>query len=357
LVGHWLLKENNTMTSALQYITNIDTSFPKPGQNNSSQGFRSNFNNIKEALDNLNSYMDSLSATTLNINAPLLTATQQLTALNFLTIGSQTSVTLSLQGYSEIIATGKNSDGTNGSGIVPLFLHVIPVGRRSYGTDVTYGSYFVANSSISSVFPGGTFYNLDKTTKFTVTRVSVSDNRIYFTPSTQNLPATVNITNPSLGGGYEAFRATLGEIFPYGSIILWYGSVGIIPDGWQLCNGSNGTPDLRNKFVLGAGNTYAVGDTGGSTDAVLVNHNHTFTGDALPVHQHDSGWGEIGGGPYGNARYPVQGSARTDYDNYSFLTSPVSGGTPAGTISTEGVTAINANMPPYYALCYIMKII
>jgi hypothetical protein len=49
---------------------------------------------------------------------------------------------------------------------------------------------------------------------------------------------------------------------------MWSGSIGSIPTGYVICNGSNGTPDLRDRFVVGAGNTYAVGNTGGFTSAV-----------------------------------------------------------------------------------------
>lgn len=71
------------------------------------------------------------------------------------------------------------------------------------------------------------------------------------------------------------------DAFPIGGIIMWYGSVATIPDKWALCNGGtvNGivTPDLRDRFVLGAGSTYAVNATGGSTDAVVIQHSHTGT--------------------------------------------------------------------------------
>jgi len=345
------------MTAALQYITNIDITFPKPGQNNSSQGFRNNFNNIKLALSNLNSYMDSLAATSLNVAAPSITATQYLHAMNNLVVGDTNKINISLQGYNALVSQGRNSNGSLGSGVIPLFLHVIPVGRYSYGTDVTYGDYFVASTDISRVIVNGTFYNLDKTIKFTVNRIDIDQNRIYFSPASNNLPATVNITNPTLGEGYNVFQQTLGSILPYGIIVLWYGSVGNVPEGWNLCDGTNGTPDLRNRFVVGAGGERTVADVGGRTDAVLPSHNHTFVGDALPVHQHDSGWGEAFSPPYGAARYPATGSARTDNDNYSFLSSPVSGGTPQGTITFAGVDSVDANLPPYYALCYIMKVV
>ena len=63
---------------------------------------------------------------------------------------------------------------------------------------------------------------------------------------------------------------TIPSAFPSGGIIMWSGSQASIPSGWVLCNGSNGTPDLRDRFVIGAGNNYSVGATGGSKDAIVV---------------------------------------------------------------------------------------
>jgi hypothetical protein len=68
---------------------------------------------------------------------------------------------------------------------------------------------------------------------------------------------------------------------------MWSGSVVSIPAGWALCDGSNSTPDLRNRFVIGAGSTYSVGNTGGSKDATVVSHSHTAsTGITDPGHKH-----------------------------------------------------------------------
>lgn len=91
----------------------------------------------------------------------------------------------------------------------------------------------------------------------------------------------------------------------------------------------------------GAGGTYAAGSTGGSKDAVVVSHTHTFTGNALPTHSHlynDTGAYAGGSGP-GEA--VTQGNANNRY------TTAVSAGTPSGTISTDGVSGTNANLPPY----------
>ena len=66
---------------------------------------------------------------------------------------------------------------------------------------------------------------------------------------------------------------------PAGSIIMWSGSIGAIPTGYYLCDGQNGTPDLRDRFVVGAGNTYAVGNTGGFTSAAT-----SSSGTNLPLY-------------------------------------------------------------------------
>ena len=58
---------------------------------------------------------------------------------------------------------------------------------------------------------------------------------------------------------------------PSGGIIMWSGSISSVPSGYYLCDGSNGTPNLNDSFVVGAGNTYSVGNTGGFTSSVTSN--------------------------------------------------------------------------------------
>ena len=121
---------------------------------------------------------------------------------------------------------------------------------------------------------------------------------------------------------------------PIGSIIMWWGSTGSIPSGWSLCDGTtvNGyaTPDLRNNFVIGAGSSYAVNATGGSKDAVVVEHNHTTNIDGGHV---------IPGN--GGSTYPYGGAG--SYSSTVF------------SMQNEGVSGTDKNLPPYHALCYIMR--
>lgn len=79
-----------------------------------------------------------------------------------------------------------------------------------------------------------------------------------------------------------AFNTSPSGVFAVGMIIMWFGSEGDCPEGWAICNGANSTPDLRDRFVVGAGSTYALGATGGAT-TYDVEHAHT---SAAHAHAH-----------------------------------------------------------------------
>jgi hypothetical protein len=135
-------------------------------------------------------------------------------------------------------------------------------------------------------------------------------------------------------------------------ILIWSGSIGQISSiagGWVLCDGSNGTPDLRDRFVIGAGNAYSVAQTGGSADSIVVSHTHTATSVVTdPGHKHT--YNGTVQNPYqagGNAVFSPTTAANTS--------TATTGITVATTNASTGVSATNANLPPYYALCYIMK--
>ena len=143
-----------------------------------------------------------------------------------------------------------------------------------------------------------------------------------------------------------------GSVLPSGMIVLWSGSTGTIPVGWVICDGTNSTPDLRNRFVVGAGSTYAVDATGGSKDAVVVSHEHTLSGstDTEPDHVHTY---VIGGDGFAGGSVPQR-----TVNNLATGTTNAAGShshTLSGTASPTGVSGTNANLPPYYALAYIMK--
>lgn len=145
---------------------------------------------------------------------------------------------------------------------------------------------------------------------------------------------------------------TITEQIPSGLISMWSGSIVSIPIGWLLCDGTSGTPDLRDRFVVGAGSAYAVAATGGSANAILVSHTHTATSAVTdPGHFHTSP-------TYSSNFNAFSGRAVTGASNAATpITSSTAttGITVATTNSTEGSSGTNANLPPYYALAYIMK--
>ena len=181
---------------------------------------------------------------------------------------------------------------------------------------------------------------------------------------------------------------------------MWSGASDAIPSGWLLCNGENNTPDLRNRFIVGAGSSYSVGNTGGS-DSV------TLTTEQIPSHTHEHNLSAASGGAHShshsfsislsnlscssagkhthNIAMGINDSMYGDYPQLATTisstgvtttssgshTHTISGsGTLSGSISSGGAHAhsisgsisntgggqSHENRPPYYALCFIMKI-
>ena len=135
---------------------------------------------------------------------------------------------------------------------------------------------------------------------------------------------------------------TVSGNIPSGLIAIWSGSIGSIPSGWVICDGTNSTPDLRNSFILGAGNTYSVGQTGGSTDAIVVSHTHTVTD---PGHFHN----------FNNEPNTVGTTSSAGTGSGTPQTASTLTATTGITLQTAGTSGSGANMPPYYALAFIMK--
>ena len=145
-----------------------------------------------------------------------------------------------------------------------------------------------------------------------------------------------------VNGGVTATTFTGNGVIPIGGIIIWSGAINAVPSGWALCDGNNGTPNLTDKFVIGAGKSYAKGTTGGSATVTLAAGN-------LPPHSHnyyDIYYSERNGG--GNS----PGSSGSDNDNnpyaYQIYRTTENGN---GLYSTPF-----SILPPYYALAYIMRI-
>jgi microcystin-dependent protein len=199
----------------------------------------------------------------------------------------------------------------------------------------------------------------------------------------------VKQTFPNITGAVTPSHTDLNtRLVPSGVILMWSGSIATIPSGWLICDGTNGTPNLRDRFVVGAGSTYAVEATGGAATVALAAanlpaHSHSFSGttsDRSAGHTHTGSTDGHGGhshtyldataqgaGSNVGATYAGGGSqftfrtATTDgggAHSHGFITNSESNGhthTYSGTTSSVGSGTAHENLPPYFALAYIMK--
>ena len=185
--------------------------------------------------------------------------------------------------------------------------------------------------------------NLDSTNAdqfVTFVGTSSGNNPIRVDAGIKYNPSTNRLTAGSYAGDGSALTGI--ESFVTGMIILWSGAANAIPTGFVLCDGQNSTPDLRARFVVGAGDgtgdgnsNYSVGDNAG---AEFV----TLSVNQIPSHKHTTSFD-------GHKFFPGDGSTSISFGG--------AGGYPATTFSMDntGGGGAHENRPPYYALCYIMK--
>jgi hypothetical protein len=138
-------------------------------------------------------------------------------------------------------------------------------------------------------------------------------------------------------------------IIESGLIVEWYGLTSNIPEGWALCNGQNDTPNLIDKFIVGAGGLYAVGNTGGSANAVVVSHNHPqATTNTTGNHSHI----RVSSGQNGVPRSFISNSQ----GGATASTNAGGGHGHSVSITTVGDSAVDRNLPPYRGLFHIIKV-
>lgn len=197
-----------------------------------------------------------------------------------------------------------------------------------------------------------------------------------------NINAPVTISDEALNALPANFSAILTELLkhliPAGGIIKWSGSIATIPAGWALCNGQTVAgygvvPDLRDRFVVGAGNSYNPGDIGGSISKTTTTDTHTHNGTSggtaistaqMPSHGHRAYMNDTSCGGSGKALWALDNSPsyKTSSGNSGgqALIENTGGGQPHDhSISlTDGGHAhtVADVRPPYYALAYIIKV-
>lgn len=234
---------------------------------------------------------------------------------------------------------------------------------------------FTAKDSLPSGNAGKIIKGAEIDTEYTAIASAISSKADINSPAltgTPTAPTAVANTNTTQLATTAFVQSAIGTALS-GVIVMWSGTIATIPSGWVLCNGSNGTPDLRNRFIIGAhsdnvgvANTTITGtgtQTGGTKDAIVVSHTHSISitsSGQSNTHKHlaldpDGGTVQTYGIPAtGGPGAPVYASIA----NNNFLTGINNQDhthTVSGTSASTGDSGTNQNLPPYYALAFIMK--
>ena len=379
-------------TTASSYYYKIDQQFPVAGQDNDTQGFRSNFQNIYQAI-----YNTDLDLQTQKINTARLNATSDFaftgtikravilnsgfTAENIAPVNG--TIDYSLGSYHKSAVTGDTIfEVTNWppAGIYgSLRLEVAPVTSSTMiinfsagsGTLIKDGNDIIPYTSVNNT---PIFYDLWSSDNGVTVKVKQIANA---TTSSGDVVAGVAKVTQAVTNNTNTNYATtefVHNILPKGVILMWSGSIATVPTGWALCDGSTVsgvvTPDLTNKFIVGANadvsavaKTTVSGtalQTGGSADSVVVSHSHGVTDNG---HSHfianttDAGGttttsitSSLTANKSNGAEYHLQGSST------AATVGPTSSSTTGITINSQGETGSGKNLPPFYALAYIIKV-
>jgi hypothetical protein len=229
----------------------------------------------------------------------------------------------------------------------------------------TKATNFTAKDGLPTGNSGKIVKGTEIDTEFTAIASAISSKADLNSPALTGTP-----TAPTASAGTSTTQIAttafvIANAIPSGLISMWSGTIATIPSGWVLCNGSNSTPDLRNRFIIGAhsdtaGVAYSTvtgsnTQTGGTKDAINVSHTHTATSSVTdPGHSHTIKDGEVNTrtNPYFN--WTGTGGASVGVTGAS-TNSNTTGITVATTITSAGSSGTDQNLPPYYALAFIMK--
>ena len=240
-------------------------------------------------------------------------------------------------------------------------------------TNLGLGSMAVQNATAINVsggtVGGTTIINTSGTATFTgttsLTNTTTSSGTLNVTGIFQ-LDGSVGTSGQVLVSSGAGSTPTWGNAFVAGMIMMWSGTIATIPSGWALCDGTNSTPDLRNKFVIaadaddaGAAKTTVTGSatqSGGSKDAIVVSHTHTGSTDSAGAHTHVIGSSSTSGGyDVGGWSGPYMVATGVRCCSWTSATQSAGAHTHTITMDSTGSSGTNANLPPYYALAFIMK--
>ena len=284
-----------------------------------------------------------------NINGQLTGAIQTAAQTNITSVGTLTGLTVdgnlildNTSNYIHIKGALYDKDGQSGSNGEVLVSTGSQVDWQNPNTLTASNSIkiTITENDTNSDFP----ITFSAAAGQTGGNTLLSDNQFTYNASSNTVTAgtfsgsgssltSLNASNLGTGTVADA-RLSNSSLFVTGMIMMYNGSSA--PSGWAICDGQNGTPDLRDRFIVGTGSSYSLGNTGGAnsvtlTTAQMPSHKHTTSVDNTNLFP-SSGQTSIGFGGAGS--YPA-----TTF-----------------TMNNEGGGQAHENRPPYYALMFIMKL-
>ena len=239
----------------------------------------------------------------------------------------------------------------------------------AFQTEFTFDDYLVSTSGVkfNAKVSGLTFilmqayYNGNPVT-------TINDNGnvgLGYTDPLKRLEVNGEI---KVSGNISADKFTGKGIAPMGSIVMWSGNTTSIPSGWALCDGNNGTPNLMDRFVVGAGDTYSVDNTGGENSVTLIidqmpSHNHGGTTNSTGAHTHKIVRDQNDNNGSLSLAWKSDDGNYEEYDLFGHSstanwgkTNSTGNHTHTLNVSNTGGGQAHENRPPFYALAFIMRI-
>lgn len=337
-------------------------------------------------LDTANTFQNWFDRTNdLSKNLNLITLTVDNTAAGATVKGNS-----SLEGNFDChtLSVGTGIKGGSNSLVAPLILLSNTTAQGDFtvqGAAVFTGATVTASATTTTILNGttnifGPSLNVTAPTNFANTVVATLFDGVATEAVKLETPRTITIDgivsgNTTFDGTANVTITTIstvpGGVVPTGGIIMWSGSV--VPAGWALCDGLNGTPNLTDRFIVGAGAAYAIGATGGVDSVTLTTnqipgHAHTITGttNTAGSHTHTLQLRATRRSAVVSDVAVVTNNTNLTNTSDSAITT-MSGEniaraagdhthTFSGTTSSLGGGASHENRPPYYALAFIMKV-
>jgi len=239
----------------------------------------------------------------------------------------------------------------------------------------TKATDFAAKDALTTGDPAKIVKGTEIDSEFNAIATAINSKANTASPTFTGIPAAPTAAAGTNTTQLATTAYVLANGVPSGAILMWSGTIATIPSGWYLCDGTNGTPNLTNKFIIGADAddggaaktsiTGSATQTGGSKDAIVVSHSHTGSTESAGSHAHKLVTNAQNTGGLTSSNYIAlfeSSGTPNDYTLQGHGSAPTLGNSSSAgdhthtvTVDSAGSSGTNANLSPYFALAYIMK--